>query len=95
MTYTPGEWNHDMMPGHIFSTLNGEEILIAKLSTVGPKDELSANARLIAAAPELLEALYTALNLEQAVKMECNVGLDIEYHFDKIRAAIAAAEGRP
>ena len=47
-----------------------------------------ANARLIAAAPELLEAL-------QAIVKTCNVRIDDPriQHFDKARAAIAKATG--
>lgn len=55
------------------------------------------NARLIAAAPELLEACYTMLNLETAATWgaECPAleGLDVPYHFDKLRAAIRKATG--
>jgi hypothetical protein len=63
-----------------------------------PECEIEANARLIAAAPEMLEALYTALNLQMAVSKAVEYipaceGLDAEYHFDKIRAAIAKATG--
>ena len=72
--------------------------------------EREANAVLIAAAPEtaaerdrlrqvnevMLEALYTALNTEQAARFGSEVshdGMEMPYHYDKIRAAIAAAEG--
>lgn len=55
-------------------------------------DELEANARLIAAAPDMLAALHKAL---------CLIGLRDEWTFagrheatEVIRAAIAKAEGR-
>ncbi|MFA5377622.1 MAG: hypothetical protein WC455_17865 [Dehalococcoidia bacterium] len=54
--------------------------------------------RLNDAAPDLLAALYSALNLEHAAMVGGNCGalngLDVKYHFDKIRAAIAKAEGK-
>ena len=47
---------------------------------------------------QLLSALYSALNLEGAAyageTFPAFKGLDLKYHFDKIRAAIARAEGR-
>jgi hypothetical protein len=57
-----------------------------------------ANARLIAAAPELLEALIALLNVESAAlhgarTSAANDGLDVLYHFAAARAAIAKATG--
>lgn len=48
---------------------------------------------------ELLEALYSILNIEGPAIKEMKygkafTGLDVEYHFEKVRAAIAKAEGR-
>ena len=56
----------------------------------------NADAHLIAAAPDLLEALYTMLNLEGPARAACDTvrafdGLDWRYHCDKARAAIAKA----
>jgi hypothetical protein len=61
-------------------------------------DTLEANARLIAAAPELLEALIALLNVESAAlhgarTSAANDGLDVLYHFAAARAAIAKATG--
>jgi hypothetical protein len=54
--------------------------------------------RVRSAAPDLLAALYSALNLESAALLGKNYpsmnGLDVKYHFDKIRAAIRKAEGK-
>ena len=59
--------------------------------------EMKANANLIAAAPELLEACYSILNCETAAKYGVQnaalSGLDWKWHFDKVRKAIAKAEG--
>ncbi len=66
---------------------------VAELAyTNGPEE---ADARLIAAAPDLLEALYSMLNCERAARLGCEVpemeGFDYRYHFEKARAAIAKA----
>ncbi len=59
--------------------------------------ENESNARLIAAAPDLLEALHGLLNIEGAAviggRCKALAGLDVQYHFDKARAAVAKAEG--
>jgi len=98
MKHTPGEWNCDMMPGYIFSTIDGDEVLIAKLSDVGPLDELTANARLITAAPELLEACKLAVaEAEMYLGSEDFSAADAEVMFRNVfntaRAAIAKTEG--
>jgi hypothetical protein len=56
------------------------------------------NGDLIAAAPDLLEAIITLLNVESAAlhgarSSAANNGLDVAYHFNKARAAIAKATG--
>ena len=57
------------------------------------------NRRLEKAAPDLLEALYCILNIEGAAiagAINCKAyhGLDVGYHFDKVRAAVARAKGK-
>lgn len=58
-----------------------------------------ADALLIAAAPDLLEALQSILNIEGPAMAGGTLGafkgLDIAYHFDKARVAIAKAKGEP
>ena len=53
------------------------------------------DAKLIAAAPDLLEACHAALNIAGAAKlgatMGAHEGLDVDYHLEKIRAAIRKA----
>lgn len=60
--------------------------------------EIERLERIAAAAPDLLEACYGILNIEgpaiQGGKLGAFEGLDVPYHFSKIRAAIAKAEGR-
>lgn len=57
--HTPGYWHIGMCPGPIVYGPKGEQVadLTAELL---PKEENTANARLIASAPELLEALQLA-----------------------------------
>ena len=55
-------------------------------------EEEFANAKLIAAAPDLLEACLSILNTEGAARIGCESkameGLDWKYHYNKVRAAI-------
>ena len=101
--HTPGPWR--VQKHHRASTFEPELSIDADkrfIADIGlpPKDsEDRANARLIAAAPELLKAAYSILNLEGAavaavVGYKAHHGIDVKYHFDKVRAAIAKAEGR-
>jgi hypothetical protein len=55
-----------------------------------PADEQEANARLIAAAPELLEALLNLLPLAESAMKECGQ-YDIRAELHEARAAIAKA----
>lgn len=94
-THTPGPWAIvETASAHI-----GERaILDADGYTVcNPSPMGAANARLIAAAPAMLEALTLLLNVEGAAKYGARLkgfaGLDVSYHFDAARAAIAAATG--
>lgn len=90
--HTPGPW-----------AVNGWSVTIGNwsISTAMPRatiEESDANARLIAAAPELLEALNWALkNLEEIALPEFEKQgrvTSINNAIEKARAAIAKAEGR-
>jgi hypothetical protein len=93
--HTQGPWVAD--GANNVKTENGEQLAVVwGRRTHALRDE--ANARLMAAAPELLEALYTALNLEsvarwgaKVVHSENHENLDVPYHFAAIRKAIATA----
>lgn len=97
--HTPGPWDvYDGPNDKKELTVNyidksGQIIMVADCnSAYAPPKERDANARLIAAAPELLEACKAFLDME--------IEIDMEYHkafkvvIDKVTAAIAKAEGR-
>jgi hypothetical protein len=95
MTHTPGPWryrgslgpqsNPHLLGPHVIESATGIQIAILN----GWRSELSeVNARLIAAAPALLEALDAMLT---------HMGMDEDDWnkptFDQARSAIAAAKG--
>lgn len=91
--HTPGPWIAAAFPSSIVGlpvvAQNGRSIASVTFFKLGPEfsqhdRESQSNARLISAAPDLLEALkYAAVHLEYA-------GFDMS----KIDTAIAKAEGR-
>lgn len=81
--HTPGPWEHDGPPHNII-VWSSPENRICFLTSDGPTE---ANARLIAAAPDLLAALKEAADFVQPF----NRAEDL---LDKIEAVIAKAEGR-
>lgn len=89
--HTPGPWRYCKTNG---SPTHGEHVIagakpgyLAEVRDCGSGD-VGANARLIAAAPELLAAL-------QAIVSSCGVRIDDPrvLHFDAAYAAIAKATG--
>ena len=102
--HTPGPWkcgmDETMGRYSIFERSKGRESEVAFCnwylgsSAIGERIA-EANARLIAAAPDLLEACLTILNTEGAARIGCESkameGLDWKYHYDKVRAATKKA----
>ena len=96
--HTAGPWQYiksqedDVQNGsEHFSILTGESDdgwFIADLLN-GLNQEAEANARLIAAAPDLLEALHLAVDMIEPAYPEADLDPDVK----QIRAAIAKAEG--
>ena len=90
--HTPGPWSRNIKPAHKYVTVwSGRNTHVAYVATGAPlsNDEIEANIRLIAAAPELLEALK-ALRAA-VVEYEDDDDLDAaKYGADD---AIAKAEG--
>ena len=99
--HTPGPWFFDQY-GHVYGTLDGQQIE----GVPGGKTVLHphvctprciANARLISAAPELLEACLAMIELDDrendhAVDFHKRMEL-CELAFQKARTAIAKATG--
>lgn len=97
--YTPGPWKaFNASWSETFITAPGFDHAICCLdinhateeSQESDSEQMAANARLIAAAPELLEALQEMLHImeqhEQLSGCECSIG-------DEARSAIAKATG--
>ena len=85
--YTPGPWRIGTPPPNgeqTIGTLNG--LMVAVATTGAEMEETKANARLIAAAPELLEALQSVLD-------NCLDSEGLCAAHAKARAAIAKATG--
>jgi hypothetical protein len=70
---TPGPWTLDFDTGHVDGA---NEEIVCYLAR-GPSDETKTNGRLIAAAPELLDALETLL--EKFVN-----GMDVDYPGERL-----------
>ena len=94
--HTPGQWHFCAysqitepieMGFAILDAIGGEIAVIRRKRTVEPFHE--ANARLIAAAPELLEAAYEAIRLINVARNE-----GVFEARSILAAAIAKAEGR-
>lgn len=87
MKHTPGPWSYDPDENEIHADTRqdagGDPYHICEMLSKNP-----ANARLIAASPDLLEALKQAV-----ARIEFLNGAD-DSAMDRIRAAIAKAEGR-
>lgn len=85
--HRPGPWQACNYDGRCRVIL-GDDMRIAVV--LGDHDESAANARLIAAAPDLLEALERCLNFIENTESEMGDTLECG---DKARAAIARAKG--
>jgi hypothetical protein len=107
MSHTPGPWTLDKATGKfghktndIVAPLEGDPHFSQQIVCVmgTDVDDMEANARLIAAAPELLAALKEAHNILTATSLlvkseQFNSYLRDEF-LPRVRAAIAKAEGR-
>lgn len=99
---TPGPWEAAYLDQNGQRVVRGEDIEVCTCwhHCVGSiEKEMEANARLISAAPELLEALRAAVDCGMVPKSSASEGGAVGYASqvkvaDQIRAAIAKAEGR-
>lgn len=93
----PWQWIHTPATDQVIavSTLSGPTVLCRYWPGFGAPDErLTADARLIAAAPELLAACKLALHQFKSVEMS-DVALDSDAAvLTQMEAAIAKAEGQ-
>lgn len=94
--HTPGPWFVGKIPGKSGKTIhcgalpNGGLNVIARTARHLVQRNAKANARLIAAAPDLLEALEELLGIAFHPNVSGNVYVSSE---DRARAAIAKAKG--
>lgn len=98
-THTPGPWRIDELLGPIVYDSTGQRVADCqpRLRADGrsrPRGEQHANARLIAASPELLAALKAFFDIHHGAGL-----LDIDVSklqraIDEARAVVAKAEGR-
>ena len=84
--FTEGPWHMDS-EGGVCGGFRGDETVVDNVSGSSP-NEAVANARLIAAAPELLEALH---RIVEWVDAGCDPS---QKSIEAARAALAKAEGR-
>lgn len=102
MTHTPGPWQADMVgregnpndPLHceVVALVFGKHVVIVdtlNCSCIFSPDDQRANARLIAAAPDMLEALLTLVSAAEVDGWPFGWGCVK----DQVRAAIAKAKG--
>lgn len=90
--FTPGPWNYDEANGRVLATEDGADVVVADLGNEGTAWPTNANGRLIAAAPELVEALEGLLANAPKPK---NIQRDFSYtlYLESARRAIAKAKG--
>lgn len=88
-THTPGPWHIGMNPGPIVYGPNGEQVTDMRRGMLHLDEDVS-NIRLIAAAPELLEALKRvrhAFYVDGSSKA-------LRLAFENTKELVAKAEGR-
>lgn len=88
--HTPGPWIYNV---DTFQVEQDKEPFYKLLATVhGSKNEKNANARLIAAAPEMLDLLK---RLSQEIMQLCHTSKNADpRHVAMIEEAVAKAEGK-
>lgn len=94
-TYTPGPWK--LAAGRLIETTSGG-FTIGREGWHGTPTELDANARIVAAAAELLEVLRRGSDAISALEADCDeAGIDCypaRHWWQDAERIIAKAEGR-
>ena len=98
MTHTPGPWTLGTRhPGRVLArgSVNGFVAMVCALAedTASPSEQELANARLIAAAPALKDAVQEMLDNLDEIQPTHLEALGLTVVLDKLRAAIAKATG--
>lgn len=96
-THTPGPWGASVGAGHV-AIMTGPTIDTVLAYGVTSTPEGVANARLMAAAPEMLEALerlipWACKAMVEGVHKNCILPNALDSAINQARAAIAAARG--
>jgi hypothetical protein len=99
--HTPGPWTIDEKEHGRRQVITAKRGVVAELANYGRADginaacfieELKANARLIASAPELLDCLMSSVVFMEGVPMSCGCAESLSL-IEKARAIIAQAKG--
>ena len=98
--HTPGPWRIGDAGNTVFGSPNGEPAPVVVATLAPARGAKRANARMVAAAPDLLEACKEAVSglgldaRENADELEQDFGTEGVRVFNLLRAAIAKAEGQ-
>jgi hypothetical protein len=89
--HTPGPWKAVELIGPLYIVRKDDQSELQRCTIAGAVR--LADARLIAAAPELLDALKGMVNLAEKMNDSSNEGGMLDDRFDAAMAAIATATG--
>lgn len=90
--WTSGPWRVESLEPEI-QTIRSQHIYIASIYDSAAQKQNGANANLIAAAPDLYDALQDTLNMLRAAHIQCGVHHDGNKRVQKVRAVLAKARG--
>ena len=93
-THTPGPWHVTKGPAAREIRADDGPYIASVYDIAVTYGERNANARLIAAAPELLDAARLAVDAIGQTRDDFGLKVELEKAYLALRAAIAKAEGR-
>ena len=88
--HTPGPWKAEGWENLVVNCAEGYTLTLAAGRKGAGLEELQANARLIASAPDLLAALYAS---EIALRSCLRQNVQVDAAFEQVRKAIERATG--